>query len=46
MAFSPEKAELSASTANPISFSWQTAKAILGDQDRPDISEQKQITFS
>jgi len=46
MAFSPEKAELSASTANPISFSWQTAKAILGNQDRPDISEQKQITFS
>ena len=46
MAFSPEKAELSASTANPISFSWQTAKAILGNQDRPDISKQKQITFS
>jgi len=46
MAFTPEEAEVSASTANPISFSWQTAKAILGDQDKPHISEQRRISFA
>ena len=45
MAFTPEVAEVSVATSNPIKFSWETVKAILGDQDQPDISDTKKVTY-
>lgn len=45
MAFKPVEAEVSVSTSNPIKFSWQTVKAILGEQDKPEISESTRVSF-
>lgn len=46
LAFIPEEAEISVATANPLKYSWETVKALLGEQKRPEISEQKRIAFS
>lgn len=45
LAFIPEEAEISVATANPVKYSWETVKALFGDQKRPEISEQKRIVF-
>lgn len=46
LAFKPDSAEISVSTSNPLKFSWQTVKAILGDQSKPNISEQRRVSFA
>ena len=45
LAFIPEEAEISVATANPLKYSWETVKALFGEQKRPEISEQKRIAF-
>lgn len=45
LAFKPRLADLSASTASQIELGYETAKAILTKQNKPDVSVRKQVSF-